>query len=240
MKNPGKTFDKSLFFKINEEQVKKLIDYYFKDEEIKGKAILDAGCRLGEYSKYFAEKGAKGVVGLDLSEKAIEFASKNNNNKNIKFISGNIMDLSGFGDASFDIVFCIGTMPYIAPKNVNKVIGEFIRVSKPNATILVLFQKKKGFAGNLARIAANSFPFGLWLGMTDVLVPLLKPVASVLLKRKISKEYLKYGIFLSLRGVHFGIPADFERRFSKFKIKTAECESYSEGTTSSYKIREQK
>lgn len=227
------TFDYSEY-QISEKEVKKFVESVFKDKEIKNKTILDAGCRLGEYSNYLAKKGAKSVIGIDISKKSIERAKLLNKSKKIKFHAEDIRNLSRLKDSTFDIVFCIGTMPYIPPKEIPKVLKEFTRVTKSNGTVLVLFQKPKGIIGSTARFTANILPLKIWMSIADTFSPVLAPLASLILKRKISREYLKYGIFLSLRGVYFGIPVKIP---GKFKIQTPSCENYSEETTISYKIK---
>ena len=230
----GKVFDNSLYL-IPEWQVKKCIEHYFSQEELKNKVILDAGCRLGEYSNYFAAI-TKSVIGIDLSGKSIKLALENNMHKNLEFVQGDILNLSKFTSSSFDIIFCIGTMPYIAPINIENLILEFKRCCKPSGTILLLFQKPKGLLGKTARFIANSLPFRLWMSITNNLSPFFVYPASVLLHRVITKEYIKYGIFLSLRGVNFGVPLDFQNKYHNSIVRTAECENLSEETTVSYKI----
>ncbi len=227
------TFDYSSYL-IRESEVKKFISSVFTDKELNNKIILDAGCRLGEYSQILAEQ-AKSVTGIDISKKSIKIANSRNKSNNLIFQHGDITNLP-FKDNSFDAIFCIGSMPYLNKEQTEKAMAEFSRVTKRDGTILLTFQKEKGIIGNLARFTANIFPLKIWMAISDVFSPILAPVASILLKRKISKEYLKYGIFLSLRGVHFGIPKSMNK-YEKFRIKTPECINYSEETTATYKIK---
>ena len=44
----------------------------------KNSKILDIGCGYGEMSKYFIDNGAKLVVAIDISEKMIQKAMKEN------------------------------------------------------------------------------------------------------------------------------------------------------------------
>ncbi len=226
-------FDYSGFYLVKKKEVAKFIDSVLSNNEVNGKIILDAGCRTGEYSSYFSEKGAKSVTGVDISGKSIELARKRFKQKNLNFLQGDITNLSKFKSNTFDIIFCIGTMPYLNKERVQKALKEFLRVAKPDGKIIVTFQKEKGIIGKIARFKANILPLNLWIFASNVFSRVLTPLASLLLKRKISKEYLKYGVLLSLRGIHFGVPVNID---NKFIIKTPECINYSEKTTTTFKI----
>ena len=115
-----------------------------------------------------------------------------------------------------------------------KAINEFIRVTKTNGIILVLFHKEKGIIGNTARYIANKLPLRFYLFLINDFSFLLKPLVSAMIGRKINQQYLKYDILLSLRGIYFGIPINIP---DKFKIRTLTCENCSEKTTTSYKIK---
>ena len=46
--------------------------------DVAGKRVLDLGCGYGWHCKYAAEQGARQVLGLDLSQKMLERASREN------------------------------------------------------------------------------------------------------------------------------------------------------------------
>ncbi len=233
--NSGKIFNHTKNYFLNQTEVKKFLDYYFSDKEIKNKIILDAGCRVGDYSVGLINKGAKRVEGIDLSKECIKVAKKKfHNNKRLRFRRGDIQKLSIFEDSSFDIVICVGTIFYLNPEGMKKAINEFIRVTKTNGIILVLFHKEKGIIGNTARYIANKLPLRFYLFLINDFSFLLKPLVSAMIGRKINQQYLKYDILLSLRGIYFGIPINIP---DKFKIRTLTCENCSEKTTTSYKIK---
>ena len=233
--NSGEIFDKTKNYFLNQKEVKKFLDYYFADNEIKNKIILDAGCRVGDYSYGLIKKGAKFVEGVDLSEECVEIARRKYiKNKKLKFYSGDIRNLKMFKDSRFDIVICVGTIFYLNPDEMRKALKEFIRVAKPNGIILVLFHKEKGIMGNAARYIANKVPLNLYLFIVENFAFLLKPFVIFLIGREVNLDYLKYDILLSLRGIYFGTPLKIS---DKFRIETAECENCSEKTTTSYKIK---
>lgn len=71
--------------------------------ELKGKRVLDLGCGFGEHCKQFIEQGAQKVVGIDISEKMLAVAQKENANPNISYIN---MPMENIGelDEKFDVV----------------------------------------------------------------------------------------------------------------------------------------
>ncbi len=232
--NSGEVFNYTKNYFLNQNEVKKFLDYYFADKEIKNKIILDAGCRVGDYSIGLINKGAKKVEGVDLSGECIKVAKKKySRNKKLNFQAGDITNLSMFKDSTFDIVICVGTIFYLPPEGMKKALNEFSRLAKPNGTILVLFHKEKGFIGNTARYIANKLPLGFYLFLIDNFSFLLKPIVSAMIGRKINQQYLKYDILLSLRGIYFGVPINIP---DKFRIETLTCENCSEKTTTSFKI----
>ncbi len=86
-------------------QVLKIIDKYYPD----GGYLLDLGCGLGLFTEK-ANKEKWNLVGLDLSDKAIQFASSRN--KNISFICGDIFDSNLISDNSFDVVTALSFLEH--------------------------------------------------------------------------------------------------------------------------------
>jgi len=233
--NSGKVFDYSRNYFLNQDEVKKFLNYYFTDKEIKNKLVLDAGCRVGDYSIGLIKKGAKKVIGVDLSKECVKIARKKYaKNKNLNFQISDIKNLKIFKDSAFDITLCVGTIFYLPSDKMKKTLNEFIRVTKPNGIILVLFHKEKGVLGNAARFLANNLPLNLYLFLINNFAFLLKPLAEMLIGRKVNLNYFKYDILLSLRGIYFGIPIKIPE---KLRVKTLTCEHCSEKTTTSYKIK---
>lgn len=83
--------------------------------------VLDGACGAGYGSAIIADKAAS-VIGIDISEEAINFAVKKYQKKNITFLCE---DLARFSckDRQFDAVVCLETMEHLAPE----VCGNFMR-----------------------------------------------------------------------------------------------------------------
>ena len=75
------------------------------------KTILDLGCGVGCFAFELADK-AKKVVGIDISEKVIDYAKKHNSKENIQYLIYDIAKLNEMNE-SFDIVFSDMVFNYI-------------------------------------------------------------------------------------------------------------------------------
>ncbi len=93
-----------------------------------GKRILDAGCGVGAFSEPWAK--ANTVVGVDFSEKSLEFAAA----RGLQTLSADLTSLP-FGTGSFDLVVCIGVIQLI--ENYRPVLAELARVTKPGGMLLL-------------------------------------------------------------------------------------------------------
>lgn len=67
------------------------------------KRVLDIGCGFGWHCKYASIKGAKYVLGIDLSSKMLKKAEQKNNDNKIKYKSMAMEDID-FKEDEFDIV----------------------------------------------------------------------------------------------------------------------------------------
>ena len=76
------------------------------------KEVLDLGCGYGWHCAYAAEKGAKRVLGIDLSEKMLQKAEKINSHQKITYKRGAMEDLE-LPESSFDIVLSSLAFHYV-------------------------------------------------------------------------------------------------------------------------------
>ncbi|MBG9987309.1 class I SAM-dependent methyltransferase [Facklamia sp. DSM 111018] len=80
--------------------------------ELKGKSILDLGCGFGDHCKKFVDKGAKKVVGIDISKKMLEIASKENSSSKISYLNMPIESIETLNE-EFDIVISSLAFHYV-------------------------------------------------------------------------------------------------------------------------------
>lgn len=82
-------------------------------EEIKnGQKILDVGCGDGRLLRAFKYKDID-YTGIDASEKMIKIAKEKFSGTGYKFLTGDILELSGFPKINFDYVFCVAALQHI-------------------------------------------------------------------------------------------------------------------------------
>ncbi len=110
------------------DRIVKMFENYYDKGEIKNLTLLDVGSSTGIIDNFLADKFNK-VTGIDIDEKAIQFASKKFKKKNLKFKIGDAMKLE-FPDNSFDVVIC--TQIYEHVPDPKRLFAEIYRVLKPN------------------------------------------------------------------------------------------------------------
>lgn len=130
-------YDNEIFFagykKIRENQVNannlfEIPALFSMMPNLKDKTILDLGCGFGEHCKGFVERGAKKVIGIDISEKMLEIAKQENADSKITYINmpmENIFELT----EKFDIVISSLAFHYVEDfagvvKNVFNLLNE--------------------------------------------------------------------------------------------------------------------
>jgi ubiquinone/menaquinone biosynthesis C-methylase UbiE len=102
---------------------------------VKGKRILDLACGEGSKTRILARKGAK-VVGVDFSEKLIEFARQMEKKERlgIDYYVSDAADLREFSSNHFDIVTC--SMALMDIENYQNAIHEAARLLKRNCRFI--------------------------------------------------------------------------------------------------------
>lgn len=94
--------------------------------ELKGKRVLDLGCGFGEHCKLFVDCGAEKVVGIDISNKMLEVAKKENSDPKIVYVNMPMEDIAQLNE-SFDVVVSSLAFHYVE---------DFIGVVKSIYTLL--------------------------------------------------------------------------------------------------------
>ena len=71
--------------------------------ELYEKKVLDIGCGMGQHALQYSKKGALSVLGIDISEKMLAYARKNNGASNIEYRRLAFEDLDDL-DEKFDVI----------------------------------------------------------------------------------------------------------------------------------------
>jgi SAM-dependent methyltransferase len=80
--------------------------------DLMGKTVLDLGCGYGENCQIFSKMGAKKVIGVDVSKKMIEVASRENSFDNVIYLNMSMSNLSSI-EEKFDVVISSLAVHYI-------------------------------------------------------------------------------------------------------------------------------
>lgn len=80
--------------------------------EIQGKSVLDIGCGMGQHAKQYSDLGARAVLEIDISEKMLDYAGKNNHAENIAYRKLAMEEIDQLGE-TFDLVTSSLVFDYI-------------------------------------------------------------------------------------------------------------------------------
>ena len=112
------------YFINSEDSCIEVITKYFSKEKLEGLKILDAGCRFGEYTSALKKLRAQ-PTGVDINSQCIKHAIYRYPELAEQFFVADICNMKQISDNEFDIVYCLGTMPYLDKNQVFKAIDEF-------------------------------------------------------------------------------------------------------------------
>jgi ubiquinone/menaquinone biosynthesis C-methylase UbiE len=75
-------------------------------DPVVGEDICDLACGEGSVARQLASRGAKSVVGVDVSMRLLEHARQRTQTPNVRYVRDNAQGLHAFVDAAFDAVAC--------------------------------------------------------------------------------------------------------------------------------------
>ncbi|QTL97536.1 methyltransferase domain-containing protein [Iocasia frigidifontis] len=101
--------------------------------DLDNKTILDLGCGYGENCKWYINKGAKKVIGIDISKNMIEKAKKEYSDDKIEYKNVPMEELD-FSKNIFDIVLSSLSFHYV--KDFNSLIEKINKMLKPNGSLV--------------------------------------------------------------------------------------------------------
>lgn len=100
------------------------------------KVILDVGCGIGRTPCYVAKMYGCKVVGVDISEKMVDWSRKRAPGEGVEnmveFRVADAQDLP-FEDGSFDVVINESVLAFV--KNRRKALSEYVRVTRPGGHV---------------------------------------------------------------------------------------------------------
>ena len=122
------------------ETIKFYLDFCTEEDMFRDKTIVDIGCGAGGKSLYYASRGAKEVIGVEILEKyrdeAESLAAKLSLADKFRFVCADAAALP-FADGSIDTIIMNDAMEHVA--NPEAVIDECLRVLKAGGRLFVNF-----------------------------------------------------------------------------------------------------
>jgi len=122
---------------------------YLEKKMIRPNKVLELGCGAGRNAIYLAKQGCS-VVGVDLSDKALQWAQKrvDEANVSVELICANIFELN-LQDESFDFIYDSGCFHHIAPHRRVTYIELIHKLLKPNGYFaLCSFEEYGSYGGS--------------------------------------------------------------------------------------------
>ena len=113
---------------------------------VRGKAVLDVACGEG-YGSFLMADVARTVVGVDVSEEAVQHASSIYQKNNLNFFQGSAADLV-FSNASFYVVVSFETIEHLLEQA--EMLSEIRRVLRPDGILIIsspnrpVYSKERG------------------------------------------------------------------------------------------------
>lgn len=180
--------------------------YIFANEFVKNKVVLDAACGSG-YGSYMLSKTAKSVYGVDISNNALEMATKMYNAKNIIYSKGDIRKLD-FKNNTFDVVVSFETIEHILQgpeflRECHRVLkpGGLLIISTPNAAV----SSPGGRIQNpyhLVEYHPDEFLNLLWIQFSNAKLYGQKPIVTFPILRRFLGKTPNYEVQTFKKGLH--------------------------------------
>ena len=122
--------------KSEEMYLEHMTRYFFACQFVKGKVVLDIACGSGYGADLLAKAEAKKVIGVDISEEAINYCREKYPDKKLEFLVGSVEKIP-LADKSVDIVVSFETIEHVNEKVQEKFLDEARRVLKKNGKFII-------------------------------------------------------------------------------------------------------
>ncbi len=140
LQNEGKKSYAMWQYEKGQDTIRFYLDRYTEEEMFRGKTVLDIGCGAGGKTMFYASKGVKEIVGMDIvpyyKEEAEALAKELGFSDVFRFVAGDAAE-SGFPDNSFDTIVMNDAMEHV--ERPEAVLREVYRILKPGGRLFVNF-----------------------------------------------------------------------------------------------------
>lgn len=109
--------------------------------DFQDKLVLDAGCGLGGKTVFYAQRGCRQIIGVDMDKTHIEMAKAYATEKgvdNAVFQIESLDDMS-FQSNTFDLIYLNGVLEHVRREIMKPALAELKRVLKPGGRVFIEF-----------------------------------------------------------------------------------------------------
>jgi ubiquinone/menaquinone biosynthesis C-methylase UbiE len=163
---------------------------FYSPDEVRGKAVLDAGCGTGIFSAIFGRNGAGHVTGIDISPGSLRTAETLKEMFHLENINFEVQDMLHlpYADQTFDIVWAWGTVHHTTDPLA--AITELNRVLRPGGSILLAIYKRTRvtWIHEAIRRTLIRTPKWSWTIIAKIMALFLWPVVWLFKRREKSRK----------------------------------------------------
>lgn len=119
--------------------------YLYATQFVEGKVVLDIASGEG-YGSDLLAKTATRVVGVDISQVAVNHASKTYKKDNLEFLVGSVTDIPVDGESIFDVIISFEIIEHVSEDDQKKFLQEVKRLLKPDGVFICSTPDKKAYS----------------------------------------------------------------------------------------------
>ncbi len=100
---------------------------------VESQDVLDLGCGEGYFARKLKQRGARTILGVDVSTEMIAAAKQRESREQlgIEYVAGDASNLDSFGAESFDLVVAVFLFNYLSLEQTRHTMAEVHRVLRP-------------------------------------------------------------------------------------------------------------
>ena len=110
--------------------------YFYAQQFIKGKEVLDIACGSGYGSALMAESAAS-VIGVDIDAETVAYCQSVYVRDNLRFLQGSVASIPVEGEAVFDVIVCFETIEHVDATEQAAFLQEAKRLLRPGGILLI-------------------------------------------------------------------------------------------------------
>ena len=166
----------------------------WRDEELSGQWVLDAGCGAGRFAEIAARSGAR-LVGLDFSNAVDAAARTLESFPNVHLIQGSVLE-PPFKPGVFDFAYCIGVIQHTPDPEL--AVGQVVRCVKPDGHFALTIYARRPWtklnAKYIIRPVTTKIPRPTLRRLIEASMPVLFPVTDRLFRLPIVGKVARFTI----------------------------------------------